>query len=69
MTGLKGRIAMNNFGFVLFKDDAFARPRGGSGPREKFGRARGRGRFPRGRDEKQVQKEDEEAKQIAVSIL
>lgn len=48
-----------------FQDDAFARPRGGSGPREKFGRARGRGRFQRGRDEKQVQKEDEEAKQIA----
>lgn len=48
-----------------FQDDAYPRQRPGPGPREKFGRTRGRGRFQRGRDEKQLQKEDEEAKQIA----
>lgn len=48
-----------------FQDEPFGRPRGGPGSRDKFGRGRGRGRYPRGRDERQLHREDEDAKLIA----
>lgn len=48
-----------------FQDESYGRPRSGPGLPHKFGRGRGRGRYPRGRDDRQVHKDEEEAKLIA----
>ncbi|XP_067040248.1 uncharacterized protein [Acropora muricata] len=49
-----------------FQDESYSRPRPGAGMRDKSGRGRGRGRYPRGgRDERQTQKDEEEARMLA----
>ena len=51
---------------LFIQDESYSRPRPGAGMRDKSGRGRGRGRYPRGgRDERQTQKDEEEARMLA----